>query len=99
MQADIFDYRNGKYQGPINSLKQRHGLGIFIDDDLTFHISHWLNNKLNGPTLVYLTHGKYIYGEWKMNEPHGLNIYRSGDTVLLSKFKQGKPSERCLLIF
>lgn len=35
------DYRNGKYEGQVNSLQQRHGLGIFIDDDLTFYVSHW----------------------------------------------------------
>jgi uncharacterized protein YigE (DUF2233 family) len=67
MQSDIFDYRNGKYQGAVNSSKQRNGVGIFIDDDLAFHISHWANNKLHGPTLLYYTHGKYIYGEWKLN--------------------------------
>ncbi len=67
MQPDIADYRNGKYQGPTNNHKQRHGLGIFIDDDLAFHISHWQANKLNGPTLIYLTHGKYMYGEWRQN--------------------------------
>jgi hypothetical protein len=35
------DYRNGKYEGQMNVQKQRHGLGIFIDDDLTFYVSHW----------------------------------------------------------
>lgn len=64
---DIVDYRNGKYQGSVASNKQRHGMGIFIDDDLTFYISNWQQNKLNGPTLIYLTHGKYMYGEWKNN--------------------------------
>jgi len=67
MHSDIFDYRNGKYQGPVNSIKQRQGLGIFIDDDLSFYVSHWQENKLQGATLAYLTHGKYIYGEWKNN--------------------------------
>jgi len=99
MLTDILDYRNGKYQGPTTSNHQRHGLGIFIDDDLTFYISQWRQSKLNGPTLIYLSHGKYIYGEWKNNEPHGLNIYRSGDTVLLGKFKDGLPAEKCLMIF
>ena len=61
MQLDIVDYRNGKYQGKIRQ-EQRQGVGIFIDDDLTFYISHWHRNQLHGPTLVYLTHGKYMYG-------------------------------------
>jgi hypothetical protein len=67
MQSDIVDYRNGKYQGQMNSHKQKQGLGIFVDDDLTFYISLWLQNRLNGLTLVYLAHGKYMYGEWKDN--------------------------------
>ena len=41
MIKEIIDYRNGKYQGSINSSHQRNGLGIFIDDDLTFYITHW----------------------------------------------------------
>ena len=67
MQYETLDYRNGKYQGPTNPNGQRHGLGIFIDDDLTFYLSHWHHNKLNGQTLVYISHGKYIYGEWSNN--------------------------------
>ena len=66
MQTDIVDYRNGKYQGTLQK-QQRSGLGILIDDDLAFYISHWHSNQLNGPTLVYLTHAKYIYGHWKNN--------------------------------
>lgn len=86
MMTDLVDYLNGKYQGSLTSNHQRHGLGVFIDDDLIFYISHWKHNQLHGPTLIYLTHGKYIYGEWKYNQPHGINVYRSGDTVLLAKF-------------
>lgn len=67
MNIEIVDYRNGKYQGLTNAHSQRHGLGIFIDDDLTFYISHWDENRLKGPTLIYISHGKYIYGEWKNN--------------------------------
>lgn len=99
MSFGCLSYRNGKYQGFLNSSSQRQGLGIMIDDDLTFHVSNWHENKMQGPTLVYLAHAKYIYGEWKNNEPHGLNVYRSGDTVLLSKYVFGVPSNRCLLIF
>lgn len=59
---EIVDYRNGKYQGPLNAQRQRHGPGILLDDDLTFHASHWNRNALQGPTLLYLAHGKYMYG-------------------------------------
>lgn len=99
MTLACLSYRNGKYQGSLNPALQRHGPGVLIDDDLTFHVSNWHEDKLHGPTLIYLAHAKYIYGEWKNNEPHGLNVYRSGDTVLLSKYMFGVPSHRCLLIF
>lgn len=35
------DYRNAKYQGCLNSQNLRHGIGILIDDDLSFYISDW----------------------------------------------------------
>jgi hypothetical protein len=93
------DFRNGKYEGEMNRLGQRHGLGVFIDDDLTFYISHWRENRISGLTLIYISHGKYIYGEWKNNEPHGLTVFRSGDTVLVGKCIQGRPTGKCLVIF
>jgi hypothetical protein len=46
MINEIIDYRNGKEQGFISFNQQRNGLGIFIDDDLTFYITHWNQNKL-----------------------------------------------------
>jgi hypothetical protein len=66
MSFGCVSYRNGKYQGKLKG-SQRHGVGVVIDDDLTFHVSHWLENRMQGPTLVYLAHAKYIYGEWKNN--------------------------------
>lgn len=80
---ETLDYRNGKYQGPVNGQRRRHGLGIFIDDDLTFYASNWKQNKLHGQTLLYISHGKYIYGEWKDNVLSGLAVFRCGDTVLV----------------
>ena len=62
MSFGSLSYRNGKYQGFLNSSSQRQGLGIMIDDDLTFHVSNWQENKMQGATLVYLAHAKYIYG-------------------------------------
>ena len=83
----------------MNSLSQRHGVGIFIDDDLTFYLSHWKSNKLNGPTLIYISHGKYIYGEWKDNLLSGLSVFRFGETVLIGNFKDNFPTNRCFIIF
>ena len=41
MSLAAISYRNGKYQGYLNNNLQRHGPGILIDDDLTFHASNW----------------------------------------------------------
>lgn len=63
----IVDYRNAKFQGTLNEANQRNNFGVLIDDDLSFYISNWKDNRLNASTLVYIAHGKYIYGEWKDN--------------------------------
>lgn len=63
----VIDYRNARYQGHIDSQSNRQSLGILIDDDLSFYVSHWKNNLLDGETLVYIAHGKYIYGKWLNN--------------------------------
>lgn len=66
MEVQI-DYRNAKYQGLVNESTQRHGFGILIDDDLSFYVSNWDHGKLHGPTLIYINHAQYIYGEWHNN--------------------------------
>lgn len=95
---ELLDYRNGKYQGGLSG-QLRQGVGIFIDDDLAFHLSHWKHGQLDGPTLLYLSHGKYLYGLWKNDLPHGLNVFRCADTVLVGAFKEGTPTGRCLVVF
>ena len=67
MEVQI-DYRNAKYQGEVDkNTGGRKGYGILIDDDLSFYASQWKNGKLNEDTVIYISHGKYIYGEWKNN--------------------------------
>ena len=67
MEAEL-DYRNDKYQGEASSHTQaRHGSVILIHDDLSFYASQWNDGKLNGPTMIYISHGKYIYGQWNNN--------------------------------
>lgn len=99
MEVQQLDYRNAKYQGPVDSNYQRDGLGILIDDDLSFYASNWKSGKLNGCTLIYLAQSKYIYGQWENNEPNGLNVFRICDTVVLGMFENGKLKGRVLLIF
>ena len=82
MEVEV-DYRNAKYQGEMSKSGERQGQGILIDDDLSFYASQWKDGKLNDSTVIYINHGKYIYGLWKNNQPHGLNVFRIGDTVIL----------------
>ena len=81
-----FDYRNAKYQGEVAATGSRNGFGILVDDDLSFYASHWKDNRLNDSTVIYISHGKYIYGQWGHNEPNGLNVFRIGDTVVVGEF-------------
>lgn len=35
----VIDYRNARYQGIVNTSGNRHGLGVMVDDDLSFYVS------------------------------------------------------------
>jgi hypothetical protein len=52
-------------------------MGILIDDDLNVYCSEWDDGRMNGLTFIYMTNGSYIYGLWRNNEPHGINLYRN----------------------
>lgn len=82
-----------------NQTGSKNGHGILVDDDLSLYASQWVNDKLNGATVIYISHGKYIYGIWKDNEPHGLNVFRIGDTVILGEFNNGQLINKVLIIF
>lgn len=74
----IIDYRNGRYQGYFNSqTEKRHGMGILVDDDMNVYCSEWEDGKMSGLTFIYMSNGSYIYGLWRNNEPHGINLYRN----------------------
>lgn len=72
---------------------------MLVDDDLSFYSSQWEQGRLNNSTVIYISHGKYIYGQWKDNEPHGLNVFRIGDTVVLGEFDCGRLCKKILVIF
>lgn len=95
----LIDYRNARFQGFTNSHSVRNGFGILIDDDLSFYASNWKDGKLNDDTVIYISHGKYIYGQWHENEPHGLNVFRIGDTVVLGEFDNGDLIRKAIIIF
>jgi hypothetical protein len=49
--------------------------------------------------MIYITHGKYLYGTWMDNQPHGLNVFRVGEAVLLGQFEMGKLTGKVIVIF
>ena len=70
-----------------------------MDDDMVLHCSSWNAAQLNNQTAILISHGKYVYGEWKSGLPHGFNVFRSGDTVLLGNFSDGKLNGQFIVIF
>lgn len=72
---------------------------MFMNDDLMLHCSFWKNSLLNSHTTVFIGHAKYIYGEWENGLPQGFNVFRSGETVLLADFQQGKILGQFAVIF
>ena len=93
------DYRNGRYQGPCQDDHLPNGQGIFLDDHMRLTLSQWHNGLMSGSTLLFDSHSKYIYGSWERGLPHGVNVYRGGDTVLLGNFEQGEIVGRFVVIF
>lgn len=95
----LIDYRNARFQGFTNVQSTRDGFGILVDDDLSFYATTWKDGKINDDTVIYISHGKYIYGQWQENEPHGLNVFRIGDTVVLGEFDNGDLIRKAIIIF
>lgn len=91
-RSTIIDYRNGKYQGCVKwDTERRQGFGIVIDDDLSIYFSEWDDGKLNGLTFVYFVDGTYLYGNWRNNQPNGINIFKNSEFLLLANYHIGEP--------
>ena len=55
------DFRNAKYQG-FTKGKDIDGLGIVLDIDYMFSLSHWKKDVPNGSTLIVFQNRDYLYG-------------------------------------
>ncbi len=64
-------------------------MGILIDDDMNIYCSEWEDNRMNGFTFIYFANGNYFYGMWRGNEPHGINIYRNKEFILIGVYHKG----------
>ena len=92
------ELRNAIYQGEKLEF-QFEGLGMLMNDDLILYTSFWKGSKLNSHTAILIGHSKYMYGKWENGLPQGFNVFRSGDTVLLGEFQQGKILGQFAVIF
>lgn len=97
-EVSTLEFRNGLYQGQAIHSKPQ-GIGLFLDDLMRFYCSAWHDGMLHGPTVVFSGHGKYLYGDWQQGQPHGFNVFRSGDIVLLGHYQQGELAGEFLVIF
>jgi hypothetical protein len=55
------------------------GLGIAIDDEFNFMLSHWKNSMLNGDSIVKTSSGHILYGAFEQNLPVGLVAVHWGE--------------------
>lgn len=98
MKPVLIDYRNAKYQGFVQDL-QPQGFGIALDERMHFIAGSWQNGVLSGRAVVFYSHCKYIYGEWEEGVPHGLNVFRMGDTIMFACYDRGAVFGEFLVIF
>ena len=92
------EFRNGIYQGAKSSFSPE-SFGIYFDDDLHFHCSEWKSSLMNNHTAILVSHAKYIYGEWRDGVPHGFNVFRTGENVVLAVFEDGEVVGDFIVIF
>jgi hypothetical protein len=54
---------------------------------------------VDGKSLIFYSHAKYIYGDWREGQPHGINVFRSGDTILFACVEYDTIIGQFLVIF
>ena len=96
-EFDIYEFKNGIYQGDFNDFK-REGYGIYMWDDGQIYIGEWKDDLMEGIGIVFLGFGGYIYGKFLRNKLHGPGIltFPNGDIIACSNWEAGKLSERCM---
>jgi hypothetical protein len=70
----IQDYRNGRYQGQLKN-KQPHGIGIFMQINLTFVIAEWSHGYIDGSAVVIFPDGSTFCGLFQKGRPLGTAFY------------------------
>jgi len=62
------------------------GLGIVIDDEFNFIMSHWRNSMINGDTFIRTSCGNMVYGAFEQSSPVGMvAVLREGLKIYLNR--------------
>ncbi len=74
---EITTYHNGVY----------HGINYYLNDNDTFDIAHYRDDRLNGPRYVFKFNALIIYELWRVGRTHGSFYYWTIDNVLTTSKK------------
>ena len=77
---NFIQYRNAVYQGHTN-LTRPHGLGIFIDNQLTFLLAEFKDGEIDGPVFVVYPDCKIFCGRIKGKQLSGLCCFYLKDQM------------------
>ena len=86
----IQDYRNGRYQGQVKD-KLPHGIGIFMQINLTFVIAEWTHGYIDGSAVIIFPDASTFCGLFQHGKPTGTAFYElSHDDMKVIEILQEK---------
>ena len=85
------------YEGEVNKLNHRHGLGTMKEPNST-KIGQWRNNRFSGWGRVIKKNGQVFEGKFDNNILSGKGIYKFKDTLYVGSFEKGIRQGKGVLI-
>ena len=76
------ELRNGMYEGTMSNFK-REGFGIFNSDEGFICIGNWLEDYLDGESIIFFFNGGYLYANFNNNKINGLGILKRKNSSLI----------------
>lgn len=91
LDYEIYEYKNGIYQGDFFDFK-REGYGIYLWNDGQIYIGEWKDDQIHGTGMVFFGFGCYLYGTFSRNKLSGPGIlcFNNGDLYVCRKWDNGK---------
>lgn len=77
------ELRNGIYEGTMSNFK-REGLGIFYSDEGFLCIGSWLQDYLEGKSIIFFLNGGYLCSNFTNNKINGLGILKLKNSLLIA---------------